>query len=246
MNRKLHKHLKSAFDPPPPPRKLAFLQGFNQPRLSKRAFVKSQLAYTSRLALACYAILALIIVSTGILDKTFDAYAIDGLMVASSFLPFLAVVLTNQLLKSRAYKMQELEMACRFNHSDLVITRLWIHASISLLMIIFLSAMLHYKSPQPWLEFSILLYSPLLLTSFLTLLTINRLNIRETPYICGGLACFVSLGNLCFQDSYTPLLKQDNFVKVTFMLLFLGLVTWQTHKYFKRLEEEKCPLSLMA
>jgi hypothetical protein len=241
----LKKQLRSFFDAPLSPNKIKFLNSFQYPRLSKYEFVKSQLSYISLSSVLFYTLFLILIMMSIISPNGFAKYNINMLMITSSFLPFIATLIASQLLRSSSNRMVELEMSCRFNHSDIIITRLWIHGSISLALLLSLFIIVYHVSDYSLINLVIRLFSPFVLTSFFTMLAINRLRIRETPYICGGIACFISTGNILFKSQYSLFLSNKfYFGYVLFLLTFLLFIR-ELWKFIKTVEVKRWNLTLI-
>ncbi len=94
------------------------------------------------------------------------------------------------------------------------------------------------------------LFVPFLLTCALSLLVLDILRSRESLYICGGIACFVCIGNALlsnhhvyfetiFADDYVP------FWNIAFIVLLLCTV-WGLVKLIRRTEETQWNWSLTA
>jgi hypothetical protein len=129
MNINIKRSLKSAFDPPPALHRDSFLASADFPRISRAGFLVSQLGYIrKRVWAAAFVVIGITLFGTHNAPFTGN---LDLLGVVSSLLPFAALVVVTEIIRSQAYNMAELEMSCRYSLNQVVLARLGIIGAVS-------------------------------------------------------------------------------------------------------------------
>lgn len=245
MNRKLKSQLKTAFDVPAPTRKKEFLQSMTFPKASMFDFVLDQIGYIRKRVW----IISVIILMTTLYSLYCygDENALKVVWGISSILPFVSLVMATEIAKSRAYNMVELEMSCKHSLADIILVRLCILGSFNL--IIFILTMLAFvgKTNLGIFQLGVYILTPFLLTCFCSLFVLNKINSRETTYICGGISGFVSLINSILTTQYNKIFE-DQYILI-WNFIFLGLVFLigvEVIKLLRKTEELQWNLLLTA
>lgn len=237
MNKKLKSQIRSAFDTPTSTGKTEFLQTLNFPKASRLDFILVQIGYIRK---RVWIISCLLLIGTlyGLYiyssNNTFSV-----IWVVSSLLPFVALVAITEISRSQTYNMAELEMSCKHSFSDVVLVRFGILGSFNFVIFSILLLSLIGKTDYNIIRLGMYLLTPFLLTTTLSLFTLDHLHSRETTYICGGISCFISLLNsLLTINKYNGIFtdKYLSFWSITFLILFLAVVK-ETIKFIKRTEE---------
>jgi len=186
-NRSIKKHLKTAFDPPAPMKKDAFLASLNYPRTTYFGFVAAQVRYI-RKRIWCASFLLVGLVLAGL------AYLGHGnfIWIVSAFLPLVALAGIMEVAKSLSYNMAELEMSCKYSLSDIVLARLGIIGAVNAVAFIVITAALLRGSGMGLIPLIVQLFTPYLLTTTLSLFSLNRFRMRGTLYVCAGVSCLAS------------------------------------------------------
>jgi hypothetical protein len=245
MNNRLKEGLRAAFDAPSPKRKSEFLLSVNFPKASRFDFLLSQIGYIRKRVwiLALLAVLpALIALSSQITENV-----LGFVWVASSFLPFIALAGITEIARSASHNMAELEISCKYSFSNVILARLWILGCATVIMFAVITVAFHMAGSAPILRLGTYLFVPFLLACSLSLFAFNRLQSRESIFICGGISCFVSIINAFISNQYRTVFSDE--YMAFWGIAFAALLIWTAEeiiKLIRRTEECQWNLSLTA
>lgn len=191
MKDSLKKELKSVFDAPAPLRKDMFLKQLNYPKPRRIDFIFSQVGYIRK---RIWILSVLVFLST--LYGLYICNAPNSLIwFISSILPFISLVSINELVRSITYKMEELEMSCKYNLLEVSIVRMGILGTVNLIVLLSILLVLLKKTDFSSIRLGLYLITPYLLNCYGSLYFINHLKSRETIFICGSVTALVCLLN---------------------------------------------------
>lgn len=133
MKKELRTMLQDALEAPEPERKLIFLASIKKSQdyfqISYGRFVAEQIFFIGKWGwFGSLGLLFIALFMCGYADK-------DALWVLSSLVPFLAVSLMSESLRSEICGMAELEMATKFSIKSLVLARMMIMGMVHLLLL---------------------------------------------------------------------------------------------------------------
>lgn len=219
-----------------PVRKNEFIKSINFPRTTLCDFVLGQIGYIrKRVWIVSLFTAALTLFGLRLFENNDTA---NFIWIISSFLPFVALIGITEITRSMAYNMTELEMACKYSFSNIVLTRLGVLGCLNTtVFLVIISALWNYGSFGIF-RTGIYILTPFVLTCSLSLFVMNRLRSREVVYVCGGISCFVSISNavLATQQSF---IHSDRYLMywAAAALVLLTWVTKETIKLVKKTEE---------
>lgn len=230
----LKKELKSAFDAPTPRRKDQFINQLNYPKASRLDFIKSQIGYIRKRVW----ITSLLLFIGTLLALYFSKAPASLIWVVSSVLPFISLVTINEIARSTTYHMEELEMSCKYNLLEVSIIRLGILGITNLAVLFGIIFLFLGKTDFGFVRLGLYLLTPYLLNCYGTLFVINRLNSRDTMYICGGISALISILNTFLTIQNKEIYREsDRLLWVTLFLVLTVLSAKEIVRLFKRMEE---------
>lgn len=241
MSRKIKKALKSAFDAPPPTRKAEFIISFDYPRTSRVNFITSQVGYIRKRIWA----MSFLMIAAVLIGLHFHEDIKAVVWVASSVLPFFALLGIVEIAKSVSYNMAEMEMSCRYSLSDITLARLEIIGVGNAFTFIVLTAVLSQVSGMGIFTLTTHMFTPYLMTCALSLFFFNRFRGRERLYICGGASCLVSMASVAVLNPSNAILVNENLFFAAFAFLSIWTVG-EVIKFIKKMEDNQWNLSLTA
>lgn len=182
---------------PNPERKRAFILGLEPSGTSFMTSLRNQLGYIR----ICFWISGLLFILVALFITLLYGTNTSSIYLISALLPFISLTALLELMKSRAYQMEELEMSCRYNLSQIMLMRMIIIGFMDFLLLGFSLALSAYISGHLYNPHSLYMITPFLLTSTLTLWFIDGRQQQESLYICGTIASIISIMSI-----YLPIL----------------------------------------
>ena len=245
MNKKLKDDLRAAFDAPMPKRKSEFLLSVNFPKTSRYDFLLSQIRYIRKrvwIATLLAVVPALIVIWPQMTEN-----ALGFVWAVSSLFPFIALVGITEIARSVSHNMAELEICCKYSFSSVVVARLGILGCVNVIVFAVIITSFRVAGNVDVLRAGAYLLVPFLLTCSLSLFVFNRLQSRDSIYICGGISCGVSILNAFISNSYRIVLESEHtvFWIIAFIMLLICTVR-EMIKLIRRTEEYQWNLSLTA
>lgn len=220
MNKKLKSQLQAAFDAPAPVKKYEFIQSINFPKASRLDFVGGQLGYIRK---RVWIVSSILVTSVLFGLRIFNNDNLDFVWMMSSMLPFVSLITITEIARSTSYNMEELEMSCKYNFADIVLTRLSILSCYNITVFALIIFLLRQEVNFGILRLGIYLLVPFMLTCALSLFVLNHLHSRETVYICCAISCFVCLLNALFSNQYKLYLSEQFLWIWGALFVFLGI-----------------------
>lgn len=245
MNRKLKQQLNSAFEPPVPIKKDAFLQTFNYPKESYFNFICYQIGYIRKYVWAISALL--LVIALGSLYYIPEEGILEIVWIVSSLLPFVTLLTVTEISRSASYNMAELEMSCKFNLSDIILVRMGILGTANFMLFVIILVFTMFKTDYSILRLGTYIVVPFLLTLVLSLVVLNHMRSRETIYVCAGISCGVSVLYSVLRFSVEIAFTYDNLYiwGILCCILIISAVI-QIKKLIKKTEELQWSLPLTA
>lgn len=231
MNRnkksKMKKALQEAFAAPAPKHKQEFFKKLPRQRISICSFLLSQAGYIHKLVwgLSLF-VFVFAVLSARQMERNF-------LWQVSSLMPFVAMTVIAESIRSRAWQMEELELACRFSLKSVILARLGLIGSFHMLLLLFFIPFASSRSVFSLWETGIFLLVPYLATTFLGLCIIQRLRGKEGVFACFGLAFMVSAFYLVLRDFIMSYRNSFAWWVVACLLLIAG-----TGREYKKVIEQ--------
>jgi len=232
MNKKLRKALKESFNAPAPTRKKEFLCNIQEPSISNFEFIRTQAAYIRK---RVWGISILIFASALIASEWIER---DMLWCISAFMPLLALALITECGRAEVYGMAEFELSTRFSIKSVVLARLEIIGSSTLILLCIVTPFIAINSKSTLLGTGVYITCPYLLTAFLGFWVVRKIHGKESFYFCTGIATMVSFINIIIPQRFSILYDEQNFIwwNVALVILCVG-TTSQCYKMIKQTEE---------
>lgn len=231
MKKEMRQALESAFEAPKPMGKQDFLKTHKGKRryIGMREFILLQAAYIRKSAWLVFAAVFL----TGITASFLMGTKIVGMM--SAVMPFLAVTVISEWMRSIAYGMFELEQASRFSLKSVLLARLGILGVTNFLLFLFCLFLGKARADTVFIKAAVCLAAPYLLTVFLGLFLIRKTGFFESEYVCLGIAVLVSVLGVFIRLSAGRLPGEE---AVKWLgILVLALLALVIREFYKGLEK---------
>ena len=182
----LEQELQILFRAPAPRKREAFLVGRPRSSMSHGAFVLSQAAYIRKW------VWVLSVAVFGVLVGGTVQWRQEALWIAAGMMPFLALIATQEHMRSTMYNMTELELSTRFSVKSIVLARMGLLGSFHLLLLFSLLPLLVLYGQAGIARTGVYLLVPYLTTTFFSMARVRRVRGRESLYLCLGIAVMVS------------------------------------------------------
>jgi len=186
MDKKLRQALKDAYHAPAPLEKAAFLKRHRRRELGRWELIAVQAGYIRWWVWgASLALFGLILWLASWPSK-------GELWYAAAFTPFLALLVVTENGRSRLYRMDELELACRVPHHSVLLARMAVLGLFHMVLLAALTSPLALWGAVGAAQAGVYLLTPYLLTAVLGMELTRRVRGRECLLACGGAAVLVS------------------------------------------------------
>jgi len=221
VKKKLKDDLRAAFDAPMPKWKNEFLLSVNFPKTSRYGFLLAQIGYI-RKRVWIVTLLA-VVPALVILWPKITENALGFVWVVSSLFPFIALAGITEIARSVSHNMAELEISCKFSFSSVVLARLGILGCANVIAFTIIIMSFRVAGSVDALRLGAYLLVPFLLACSLSLFVFNRMQSRESVYICGGVSCGVSIANAFISNFYRNVFSSEYMVSwiIAFMVLLI-------------------------
>ncbi len=233
MNKKLKGIIKESFKPPETQHKEQFTENLLYPQAKFTEVLLAQIGYIRKRIWVVFFISVL-----------FAFYYVNTVKISehivttiSSIVPFLSLCIISEIYKTTAYKMNEMELACKYNLHKITLMRFAILGTASFLVLLLLVVSVH-KNDFGILRNSLYITVPYLLSNYISLAVIVKINSKETIYICAGVSVLISiltyLANINVSFIYNV-----NFTSI-WAIAFIVIIGLFSHKLiqFTKLQEE--------
>lgn len=246
MNRNLKNAIKDTYSIPKPTRKDEFLKTLDYPKTNFKSFFIYQISYIRK---------RVFVISTtimfGILLFLYSSNICNNnlktIWVISSALPFIALLSFIEISRSASYNMVELEKSCKYNLSDILLSKMCILGIFNFMLFSLLIITVQDKTTYNMFRLILYVFAPFLLTCMLSLITLNFIKSKDSTYICGVISCFVSIINSIIINLY-QVAYEDKYVYLWFImcLSFLVAIIFLINIFVKKTEELNWNLKLMS
>lgn len=231
MNKKIKLEIEKSFIAPPPMRKHRFVHSLPRQSISTKTFVFNQIRFIKK---SVWILSAMIL-----LPAVMGTYLVgeDTIWVVSAFIPFLALILITESIKSPIYNMNELEMTTRFSLQSVILARLSILGVFNLAIFFLLVLICCFANSISLLQTGTYLFVPYLLTTNLCLYITRHFHSKEVVYMCLSATVIVSGGSTILHY-VADFLFQTNYLAVwaIVMLILLGTITKEFYQMIKNTE----------
>ena len=154
--------------------------------------------------------------------------------VLSAFMPFAALVLVLELVKSSVHGMAELEMSSRFSLRTILFARMIMIGMVQLAGFLLLIPM----AGRTLLVDGVYLFVPYLLTALCSLIAVRRIRGNEGMFVCGSISAVIGMAAPLSKYFVPVLYEQENrIVWVLVLILLLVGVVKECRITMSRLEE---------
>lgn len=208
---------EDAFSAPSPQRKTEFLEYLQKENVYRKSiqgkkaqsvnnaktsisigsFIFSQIAYIrKRVYLASLLILALAIMAV-------DYAKTDSVWAVAAMMPFIAICMATESVRSETYGMAELEMASRFSIRSIMLARFGTIGFVHMGMLCILIPIVSRSALLSYIRIGIYLLVPYLAASVLELAAVRRFRGKETISVCMVISVMVSLLNTVVKELLT-------------------------------------------
>lgn len=243
MKRELKQAVKNAFEAPSPQKKEAFLQEISRledikqsRKITNLQFVGMQFFYIRKWVWAVSLLTFVIALFGGCVMQK------NVLWVLSAMMPFLALTVVTETIRSETCGMAELEMASRFSLKSIVLARMGILGLVHLTLLLFLAFIASQSSAAngatTTLKMGVYLLVPYLLTDAGGLWLVRKIRGREAVYACFGLAVLIGMLPVlgCYVLGISHQIVKFGWWVATLLVLCFALAS-EFRKNMKRTEE---------
>ncbi|MDO5401104.1 MAG: hypothetical protein Q4F17_09010 [Eubacteriales bacterium] len=232
MNKNLKNALKTAFEPPKPAGKRAFLRALPAPSMGTPAFLLAQAGYVRKWVwVLSGALFAGALAGTQWLER-------DVLWWLSACMPLLALSVLTESGRSQRWGMAEFELSTRFSLKSVVLARLLILGAANGALFCLLVPFAAKSSGVGLAQTAACMACPYLLTAFGGLWAVRRVRGREGDFLCAGIAAAVCAGSTFLHQSFPAAYEAPALAWWLAALALLGLgTTKQCWQMVKQTEE---------
>lgn len=246
MNRILKKELATAFEPPKAMNKEVFLQSLDYPKITKTEFLHIHFGYIrKRVWFIFISLLLVVIACTNFIGKDNNVVNVIGMI--SAIVPFIALVMIIEIARSSTFSMAEIEMTTRFQLSDIVLARLGILGTGTIIMFLLILPIISRTIGLGIVKTGIYILVPYLLTCIISLGIVSYTKGKDVTYYCGVSSVVVSIFIFVFGVAEQSMMysKQYYNIWVFIFIISILIVMKQVKKYIKKTEELGWNLYLM-
>lgn len=246
MNKNLKKAIKNAYTMPKPTKKDEFLKTLDYPKTNYKSFFVYQISYIrKRVFIISTALMLGILVCLYCSNLFLDN--LKTIWVISSALPFIALLSFVEISRSASYNMVELEKSCKYNLSDILLSKMCILGIFNFILFTLLILTIQDKTTYSIFRLILYVFAPFLLTCMLSLITLNFIKGKDSTYICGVISCFVSIINSITINLY-KVAYEDRYVYLWFIMCisFILVIIFLINIFIKKMEELNWNLKLMG
>lgn len=246
MNKKLKKEIASVFEPPKSLNKDEFIQKLDYPKITRTEFLHIQMGYIrKRVWCIFFLLLTVAITCTNLIGKGDDIFAVIGMI--SAIVPFLALVMIAEIARSAAFSMAEIEMTTRFQLSDIVLARMGILGTGTMIMFLIILPIISRTIGLGIVKTGIYILVPYLLICIISLVIISHMKGKDVAFYCGVSSVLVSVSICVFgYAKYTMMYSEQYFnIWIFIFIISIFIVMKQVKQYIRKTEELEWNLYLM-
>lgn len=231
MRKEMRQALEKAFEAPKALGKQHFFKEHKGKRYYIRMdeFILLQVGYIRKRTWMISAVVFILGITAASVMKS------ELVWVLSAVMPFLALTIISEWMRSIAYGMFELEQVTRFSFKSVLLARLGILGMANFLIFLFCLFLGRVQPDMKLFEAFVYLSIPYLTTVFLGLWLVRKTGFRESEYVCLGSAAAVSACGVLIRLSAKTFLREEA-VK-WWGLLALVLAVLVIGEFYKGLEK---------
>ncbi len=189
MKLNLKSEIKTAFEPPEPKGRASFLAAIPYPKLTYSKFVFSQIGYIRKRVWFVSAAVVFAAVKT-VCAIPEEAKLLVWLIAA--FVPFLAIMTTVEISRSKIYGMTEIEEGCRFSLPQVTGARMIILGICNFAVMITVSVLLGNHVPFGVARSVLYIFTPYIVASGISFMIFSKVKGQEAAYLSAAAALVVS------------------------------------------------------
>lgn len=217
MKKSLSTEIKAAYEAPKPLKKETFLRNFRQREISDLDFIIIQAGYVRKSSLL---ISALALFAAAVLTHLSKD---NMLFVMSALMPYTAVSIVSEGMRSQACNMSELEMSARFSPKSIMLARMGYVGGAHMLALAMLTPFCRMAVHTTLLQTALYLLTPYMATAALSLRLIRAAGAKAGEYISLAAAVMVSAAEIvCVKRWYSQI---ADFWQISFLIIILLTAT---------------------
>ena len=217
--------LQRLYEAPPPRGKRKFFRELELQPMSTCHILWQQLSYVSKWSwvLAVFSLMAILYLNY--------FYGSVLLGAALALMPFLAVNVVTECVRSGIYGMEELEMSTRFSLKSILLMRMGIVGFENLILAIAAAILIQGSIFQT----ALYLFAPYLLTTYGCFLAVRKILSKEVLYTCVGIAVAVN-AIMGMGEKFFPWIFHERYMEVWLLaVVLLGCLTlWEGRKTIRQ------------
>ncbi len=233
MNKSMRDALSKSFAAPATQNKEIFLANIRYPKASYKEVFFSQISYLRKRVWTATSLL----ICVAALFIQWGASAQNDLAILSAVLPFISLIGILELHRTTAFRMAEMELACRYSLEVITLMRLvvlGVLGFVALLSFVVLAQGNDYGA----LRNLVYLAAPYLFCTAVSLCIVSKYREKEASYVCGAVCTMVSSVVLALDFVY-PFIYGASYVFVWVgVCLALAVLLMVSVANFKHSQEE--------
>lgn len=239
MNKKLKSILKQSFTPPPTQHGEQFINSISYPKETILELLISQIGFIRKRVW--------ILFMMGVCFAFFYTQSVSVpeniVSGVSAILPFLSLCTISEIYKSMIFNMEELELACKYNLPKISLMRIGILGTVSFGLLFFLVVIVG-KSDFGMIRNTIYICVPFLISSYLNILIISNIHLKDPIYVCATISGVVSIFMFLASSSFQFIYNLDFlFNWVVLFVLLIGVLVYNFIRFINSQEELQWNLS---
>ncbi|ONI46227.1 hypothetical protein AN641_01985 [Candidatus Epulonipiscioides gigas] len=231
MDKRLKSALKQNFTPPAPQKRDKFVNNISYPKAKFSSVFLSQIGFIRKRVWVVFALC----VYFAFWYVNIAEITNHTISVISAISPLFILCVTSEIYRSTTYNMDELELTCKYNLSKITLMRLCILGVINFIMLL-VFIILTRNNDYGVLLSAIYLAVPFLLSSYLSLLIISKIHLKENIYICAGVCSSISIFML--NGTYSFIYNMEYIYLWVIAFFTLSLLLMHCFIRFIKLQEE--------
>ena len=231
-NKELKQMLKEAKMEPDTESRDEFLEQIYEPDLSVRSFVKSQFCFIKGYVWLMSGVLFLLL-----LLIIGNAKYQEQIWPVSAMMPFGILILTNEMNRSRKYRMHEFEAATLFSAKAALMARVFVIGLVHLGILCFTIPAACVKVDMTFFQAAFYMLCPYCLSACLNLGVLCRAHGENTEYICIAVSAGVSVLFMTITNVSRMIRLADNGFFLLLSVIFMIVAVIEAQKYMKLMEE---------
>lgn len=213
-------------------RRNEFLDRIYEPNLSIRSFVKSQLPFIKGYVWLMSGLLFLLL-----LLIIGNAKSQEQIWPVSAMMPFGILILTNEINRSRKYRMHELEAAALFSAKAALMARVLIIGLVQLGILCFTIPAACARADITFFQAAFYMLCPYCLSASLNLGVLCRVHGENAEYFCIAVSAGVSVLFVTITNISQIIRFADNGSFLILSVIFMMIAVTEAKKYLNYMEE---------